>query len=245
MNKTLYFFFLGLTTILFACEKDEDNNEPENKTIGPRIKTEISYSPGMASADTQQYKYDNEGRVTHIVFSSRYYETYDYSGFQVTRKAYTNDVLKGTGTYTLNANGYAIEASYDFEPSEHTKKFEYDATGKLIQETRKGTDWADTTFYEYESGNLVKNTSHNYYSSDTSDYIIDYTYYSGHTSTIENANYGKTFYADLNTNLPKTISSEYENGTFYYEFDTEERVIQKTLIDKNDTVYTIKYIYVE
>ncbi len=244
MNKTLYFFLLGLTTILFACEKDDDNNEPENKTIGARIKTEISYSPGMTSADTQQYKYDDEGRVVNIIFSSRYYETYDYSGLQVTRKAYTNDVLTGTGTYTLNADGYAVEASYDFEPGEHTKKFEYDATGKLIQETRKGADWADTSIYEYENDNLVKKISHNY-SSDTSEYIIDYTYYSGQTSTIENANYGKTFYTDLNTDLPKTISSEYENGTFYYQFDTEERVIQKTLIDQSDTIYTTKYIYVE
>ncbi len=247
MKQKLYIILMGLITLTLSCEKEDNNSETEEKEveIGHRIKTEISYSPGMTSADTQKYEYDDKGRVEKITFSSRYYETYDYSGLQVTRKAYTDGVLKGTGTYTLNDKGYAIEASYDFEPFEHTKKFEYDASGKLIKETRKGTNLADTSIYEYENDNVIKETYHNYYPSDTIEGTTEYTFYNEHTSTVENENYGKTFYANLNTDLPKTISSDYQNGTFSYEFDNKERVIQKTFIIRNDTSYTIKYIYVE
>lgn len=174
-----------------------------------RIKT---ITNSGSSPYTETYTYDNKGRIKTILHSanSSYSATFIYENNKITE---TIDNMNSSVTYTLNSAGYADIETDKIGLSEFVYSYEYDSDGHLIMingSYAKSWTNGNLSFWANFSG-------------------VTYSYLLDKNNTIGNENRGLSFLGNDSKNLVDVESrSGLSPSTYAYQYDAQNRVIQKT-----------------
>jgi hypothetical protein len=221
--KNLNFLFIALFLAgANSCTKKETNN-PAPYTPLCLIQTR-STSDGLF----ESFSYDEANRISKYTFS--------FSGGDISSNYvyYKNRVeVEDDGgsftTYYLNSNGFADSALIEYNGSDKIRnQYTYNANNELIKLVIIGKAFGSTinrTYsYEYENGNLVKQTlmEGNVIQENISEYYLDKINYSKPSEEKEK-------FINGNRNLVKKTT--YPNGSYFehtYSFDSDGKALTQT-----------------
>lgn len=238
---------------LVSCKKESlTANSVVPSPSDARIKTKTEGN------NVETYYYDNQRRLSKIVFSSNegtsYYYEYTYSDGAVSEyrsnepryeleQKLPNGAVKLNCTSNpsllkLNENGfYAGASSYC-----QSKTYKYDNRGFVTEENFSITDYNRLDQLVYDNKNVTqiisKGSSYNdgqFSYTTTIQYLTD-------KNTIGNINFGKAFLGNSSENLVKSITENGKTTSYLYELDAQQRVINKTTrTTKAETLTTYTY----
>lgn len=198
--------------LISGCKKDDKTQLPA--ATKHRIKQVVfSYPPNPTV--TWNYTYDSLGRQTAHIYEDG-----------ISRHVYSENVcykIDGTNNdttiYTLNAEGYALNANYG---SGIESTYQYNSEGN-----RTGRDGVINR--EWLNGNLVKITG----SQD-----VLYTYYEDKDNIMGESNFGKLYVGKDSKNLLKAVSYGGTTVNYEYEFDPLNKIVKRFASNGNVETYT-------
>lgn len=224
-----------------SCKRKNTTDEVEVNTA-EKVRA-IVYSNGY----TQEYAYDDKGRLTHIKMQDVARFKFSYQNNKATEVHYSDlGIATDTIYYILNSKGLVISEQVPSNPSFSTTH-EYNNAGQMTKYHRSnGSSTSDYNFYYNAGGNmdsmrvLINNA---WFTSEIYD-----EFYTGEAATIEYPNMGYTFFGKGNTNPIKRKSERFNSGyskvtNYTYEYDANGRITQSTAItDAGDTT-RVSYTY--
>src|SRR4030095_5307043 len=245
MNISKFLILCLFASLFFACEKSDDVTPVDPPVPGiPKIKEVFEIPDSSLST----YTYDAQGRVIEENYSDGGYTKYTYIDGYATETWYDGEgVLKGLFNYTLDLNGRCT--SYNSSQYIYEYNVEYSEDNRinhLLATFPDGTKY-DESFYSYEGGNLVKDSSYRY--TNDSWTVITYEYYTNINSTIGNKNFGILFWGEDNKNPYKkrTIirSSNYNQYDNYGIpiLNEDGYISQKYVTSGNNFSYLQEFTY--
>lgn len=257
LMKTAFLFSL-LMTVLVACKKEDDTKKDTGPTgpsgptgssgiTGPTGSTTCritgltyNYSNGI-STGTVSYTYDSQKRLTHTQNNNiaGSYSVYTYGSGTINIKNYNSDTIQSEGNGTLNSAGQLTQISYGVN---NLTRYTYDGDGRLIKYASYSGNYADSTIYELQGGNIVKNTQAN-----SNGYIGEstYTYYTDKPGQHAYAG-SEIFSGKPYTNLVKSMTTTMlapvtqapSTINYTYEFDNDGKVTKTTTVSGANTNIT-------
>lgn len=241
MIKKLTLGTLVLLAFVYSCKKDEDTENPAKETV-PLIATRAITYPGSSSVDSTYYLYDSQGRYAGYYNNHKQRVDITYSGSSVVYKAYNENTLKYTDTYTLNAQGMASQLVRTGVVS-GTEKYFYNNANQLTHSISIFNGNTDTIFYSYEGDNFTQSITRYEESSVVTRDTVRFEYYTDKISTVNPANYGATFMGPRSKNLIRKKTMRQIISDYTYEFDSQDRVIKETSANGDNVVNIINYKY--
>lgn len=220
-------------------------SQPGNSLI--RIK-EID---NLKTGSSVSYTYDEQGRILTSKSSKGHSLQYRYVSNLVIRQSYDgpNQGVQ-IDTLQLNSNGWAdMGTSFFNGKSQSRNKCKFDENGFMVEEKQYRNDICiGTSINIILNGNKIAYT----YLDEKKAVLskVTYTYYPDKLNTIGDENAGMLFHGHDSKNLMKQSIALDEKGdttsiVFYsYKFDSQGRVIQKVLRQKNGALQdSTGYIY--
>ncbi len=189
-----------------------------------RIKTYTFQS--NAYSYTENYNYDNNGRIVSMNNTNGYIETYSYGNDTIQVSRNDNQLL----TYILNSQGFAVKLHTKYLPAGNysTSIFKLDLDGHVITYVGNPGD-----INVWSGGNLVSRTDSNGVLLSTT------TYFTNKSNTIGNVNFGKYFLGKSSVNLQNSnVLSNGGTTVFTYEFDALNRVTKYSTSNTGIVSYT-------
>ncbi len=209
--------------------------------------------------NTETYFYDNQNRLSKIVFSSStspsYYHEFTYSNGIISEyhseeaihklvDTLPGDIIRLNCTsnpsiLNLNDNGFYSGTTSTCQ----SQSYKYDAIGFVIAQDFEITDYSTTEQVLNDSKNVTKITGKGFsFGGGEFDLITTYTYYSDRISSIGNKNFGKLFLGKSSVNVLKSETKNTETINYTYIYDAEQRTIQRTAV-KGTTQTITAYTY--
>ncbi|HEX2935655.1 MAG TPA: hypothetical protein VHO72_09915 [Bacteroidales bacterium] len=241
MIKKLTLCTLVLLAFVYSCKKDEETENPATENV-PLIATRAITYPGSSNVDSTYYVYDSQGRYAGYYDNHKQRVDITYSGSNVIYKAYDDNTLKYTDTYTLNAQGMATQLVRTGAVS-GTEKYIYNNANQLTHSVSMFYGSHDTTFYSYEGDNFTQSITRYEENSVVTRDTIRFEYYTDKVSTVNPANYGATFMGPSSKNLIRKKTMRQIIRDYTYEFDSQNRVIKETSANGDNVVNTVHYTY--
>src|SRR6218665_161974 len=230
--RTKYMLLLLVAACIMGCRKDKPTPAPV-ATIA-KIKSETN----VATGQTYNYTYDNQGRITRIDKPSGFYEAYTYTSAKLTWAEYSAaGEPQYRKYYELNSEGLATKATYD-DPI-YLTTYTYNSDKQLLKSINYENGLVISTedyFYTNKQLDSVVNKSPNSLGYST----IAYEYYDNMESTLSKKNYGHLYLGEVTNKAVKKTSIitytaagvVYPNNSYtisnVYEMDAQNRIVKTT-----------------
>lgn len=241
-----------LAILVVSCSKEDLKVSSSATESLVKTKTE--------GTTTESYTYDNQGRVTRIQYTfsdntPSYYHTYTYNGSFVSEyhseeRIYDLEETLPNGTtiihctsnprlLKLNSNGLFEGGSINCNEA---ASFEYDANKFLYVRDYEVTDYNSKDSFKNDGKNIteIRGSGFSYGGGEFS--YVSTLSYTDKVNTIGNKNFGMLHLGKSSENLLQSERKGTVITTYSYEFDAQQRVIQKTaLLDGKTTVTAYTY----
>jgi hypothetical protein len=225
MKKIL--LIISILVLFYSCKKGDENPIP---VIPPpedaRIKTMSS-----GGSVLQNFEYDTQKRQTKLTLGNGQNRmTISYGTGTVTENEYgSGGTISLISNLLLNADGLVETITRPQYPA-ILIKYEYNTDKTPSKKTIYNNSLVtNITLYFYQDGNMVKDSSVNYPSLGYT--TNQYEYYTDVISTLDNVNYGLSYYGKANKNYIKKVTT-YTGGVqgTVVQYDKPELDAQKRII---------------